>query len=726
MNCNKCGLEILDGAKFCPNCGEKISNVTEESNNSQSVNDGEIENSNGENPENATEETIANSEKNSTESNNHPSKNKKKYTIIGIVSFIVILVIATAISCFIFFEKPSNNAVKPVVYETDSELVVIDSLGNDKSKTKTIKISDDYAGRYCFSENNKYIVYSENEEDHDDDYDGSDDRTTFDIYCKKIGSDEEGTLIAKNASSIDFVSGDIEKIYYGKNDDIYYADSKGDSTKLAKDAYCSEITKDKKFAFSAKYIQGEYDSESDTTGESSYDLKYVDLTSGDIVKICDSASNYSYNENNDVVYYTKNNKLYVSDVNGKETAISKDVVDYKYTQSGKVYYLCVDKEYTYYDFVEDSFRDSDNKITEPVWDDYAPDQADFEKQVYDDFWQEYTTQTDYEAYDKAYENAETKYESDRQKYEEACERIELREELMSETDYCSYTLYCFSGSESNKIAENICEEEVQGIYDWLPTAEDKENLADAVTVYTYNKPLADLKKISISKVTDCDDVDNYIAESLKPTRVLATDSGIVNLDINKKGLTLYSVILKDDKYILSYSRESKNEKDLDREVIYTLPKSAKSIDEASLLVENVYGVTWINNKLVKFTDYNSISGTATMEYDNQQITDVEPDCILQKDGETDFIYATDYDEKTRESSVYYYSNGKSNKIADDIYFDSFTQLDGKYLALTDYDDDDGTLICIDGDNQFEIDSNVERIHNNGFISYYCISVNYEY
>lgn len=63
MNCNKCGLEILDGAKFCPNCGEKISNVTEESNNSQSVNDGEIENSNGENPENATEETIANSEK---------------------------------------------------------------------------------------------------------------------------------------------------------------------------------------------------------------------------------------------------------------------------------------------------------------------------------------------------------------------------------------------------------------------------------------------------------------------------------------------------------------------------------------------------------------------------------------------------------------------------------------------------------------------------------------
>lgn len=205
MNCNKCGLEILDGAKFCPNCGEKISNVTEESNNSQSVNDGEIENSNGENPENATEETIANSEKNSTESNNHPSinnvsstiddehdvlvntsKNKKKYTIIGIVSFIVILVIATAISCFIFFEKPSNNAVKPVVYETDSELVVIDSLGNDKSKTKTIKISDDYAGRYCFSENNKYIVYSENEEDHDDDYDGSDDRTTFDIYCKKL------------------------------------------------------------------------------------------------------------------------------------------------------------------------------------------------------------------------------------------------------------------------------------------------------------------------------------------------------------------------------------------------------------------------------------------------------------------------------------------------------------------------------------------------------------
>lgn len=77
------------------------------------------------------------------------------------------------------------------------------------------------------------------------------------------------------------------------------------------------------------------------------------------------------------------------------------------------------------------------------------------------------------------------------------------------------------------------------------------------------------------------------------------------------------------------------------------------------------------------------------------------------------IIATDYSEKTGECNIYKYSNGNTEKVADDVINWSFGKYNGKFYAITDYDNDEnyGDLICIDGDNNYTIDKKVKGVDN---------------
>lgn len=754
MKCSNCGSELVGSAKFCPYCGEKVVFDDDEANVNENEdfvpedelsNDAEVlENTNKESIDNTitnsdiSDNSIEGSENSQTQSVEaehqeliEKRKIHKKYTIIGVIAFIIVVAVALTGVFFLFLkDKGLTNASAPMVYTTDTDLVVLESLGASRDKTKTIKVSEDYAGYYRFSENYKYIVYSENKEGHDTDYDGIDDTTTFDVYCKKtFDADGEGMLVAKNVSNLGVVLGDIEKIIFEKNGDIYYSDINGNSTKIANDASFMGLTNDRKYAICTKYIEGEYDYETETNGPSSYELKFVDISSGDVIKVCDSASDYDIDYTEDKFYFIKNDKLYVSDVSGKEKSIDKDILDFV-VASGKVYYTCLDKEYTYYDFVSDSYKDSDSQITEPYWEDYVPEYDDYQKQVYDDFWNEYTTQTDYDAYNKAYEKAQEKYESDQEKYNEACDRIELREELIEDSGLCTYSLHCFDGTESKKIAENICDEDVSNVYDiTIPkSAEDNKDYESvSVQAYIFSKPLKDIKKIDITSIYDADDVGSYLSDTISSKKIVATSENVITINSKNDDEYCYSILFKDNNYLVFFNT-SENEDY--KSTIYSLPAKAQSFDEATVLLENVYGINWINSNMVTYVDFDGKSSTSTMEIDRQNINDVYPYCYMQQDGDDGFLYATDYDNKTHEATIYYYKNGKSTKIADDVVFDygRVAKIDNKYLLLTDYDYDDydGTLICVDGENQYELDSDVKSIDNGNFKTYYSYSTYAEY
>ena len=110
----------------------------------------------------------------------------------------------------------------------------------------------------------------------------------------------------------------------------------------------------------------------------------------------------------------------------------------------------------------------------------------------------------------------------------------------------------------------------------------------------------------------------------------------------------------------------------------------------------------------------SIEKTITAVYNNikiivngEEIDDVHNSYVIYSESSPkEFYYSTDYSEKTGESTVWKYSNGKSTQVAEDVYFTSYTfcEVDGKYLALTDYEDNGGDLICISGDETYEVES----------------------
>ncbi|MDE6659949.1 MAG: hypothetical protein K2K01_07550, partial [Eubacterium sp.] len=641
---------------------------------------------------------------------NAKKKNTKKPIIISLIAIIAVLAIAAVAVFMLFGNKSDSKTVAPVVYNTDDELVVVESLGNDEAKTFTV--TEDYAGSYMLSPNYKYIVYSENLQKHDDDYDDYEERSTYDIYCKKIGDEKDkGQLIAKNASSISYITGDIDKIYFEKNDDVYVADIEGESKKIAKDVRVDNVIEDGKYFFCTKYQPGKED-EDGNYGDPTYALKYIETETGDVVKISDKAQNYSFDSASEKVYFVQNDNLYSSDKSGDKKSIAKNISDFT-VANDKVYYTCLDKEFTYYDFVSDSYADTDSKLSEPNWEDYEPDIKNYEKEKYDDFWEEYFTETDYDAYYKARDKANEKYDADREKYYAALDRIYLRESLKENSYYRTYSLYVFNNGEGKKITDNVSSSYASAIAKLDYTK--KDYYTDTVETYIYTTPLDKLKKISIDKVKGVEDVSNYLNKKVKSYAAIATSSEIINLDASKEKMSIYNVRYFDDQYVLCCTKESDKEDDYNQAAVYTLSPNAKSFEDAKLVAEDLYSALYFNGSYITFTDYNEKSNGTTMKVGEQVEDDVLPYGIMYQPGSSDFYYAKDFNEKTRETTICKFSNGESEKIADDVLFSvfGFANVDGKYLVLTDFDIDDGngTLVCIDGDKKYEIDSNVENIDN---------------
>lgn len=92
MNCKKCGFEMADNAKFCPQCGAKADEEAMSSVNTQN---------NDENEENDAEEVVTENGKEqediSNETDTKFSDNKKKILIIASIA-VVIIIIITVIS----------------------------------------------------------------------------------------------------------------------------------------------------------------------------------------------------------------------------------------------------------------------------------------------------------------------------------------------------------------------------------------------------------------------------------------------------------------------------------------------------------------------------------------------------------------------------------------------------------------------------------------------------
>ena len=147
------------------------------------------------------------------------------------------------------FGGKKEETTKPMVYYTDSRLFVVQSLGSDEAKT--FEVTNDYGGDYKLSEDSKYIVYTTDREEHTDEDNAT--SYTYNIYYKEIGNEkDEGTLVAKNVSTIEAVIGSIDKIIYAKDGNVCATDANGETEKLISDANVSSFSSDNSYFVATK------------------------------------------------------------------------------------------------------------------------------------------------------------------------------------------------------------------------------------------------------------------------------------------------------------------------------------------------------------------------------------------------------------------------------------------------------------------------------------------
>ena len=146
MNCKKCGFEMADNAKFCPQCGAKADEEATLSVNTQD---------NNENDKNDAEEVVTENDKEqegiSNEKGTKFSDNKKKILLIASIAVVIIIIIAVISS-----KSGSSDNSYTGNADTDSGYNDIDEnhdddFGNDDVVTEpetTESITFDYKVEY--------------------------------------------------------------------------------------------------------------------------------------------------------------------------------------------------------------------------------------------------------------------------------------------------------------------------------------------------------------------------------------------------------------------------------------------------------------------------------------------------------------------------------------------------------------------------------------------------
>ncbi len=745
MKCTNCGAEILDNARFCAECGATIEPVAEET-----VAEVAAEAPVQEAPAEPIVEEVqaaepvvtpvtpvetASSADSARDTFISEGKSKKKNKLIGIVAIVLVVAILIGVFSVLFGGKKGKEA--PFTYVADGALKIVTKLGNKEAEV--FEVTDDYGGDYEYSENFKYIVYAE-------DYDDGE----FDLYFRQVGKEKkEPVKLAKGVSSLIAVVGNVDKVVYTKNGDIYSCDDKGESEKIIGDAAFCSITEDNKYLLAKEYNDAEYDEDKDQSIEN-WDLHLIELKSNESTKIAEKVVEHDYDDNLEKFYTVDlKGKAEVYDRKGKGKEIAKDVESINLIDE-TLFYTVEGDAYKLYDFVSDSYKDADSKLVEPVapnwYDDYCPDSSDPKYQKEEQGVYLTWTVTDWDLYNADKEIAQEKYDADYEKYEEARDkyweaesRISLRERLKEAELNATYKLYSYNGSKSTLVTEYATTEYIDTIYNLGIVPEDEEVVYKYGTISAYEKNPTELEKIKIDEIDSVYSLESKIREEITSVKCIVgkdkfvpcaiEDVEVRSIRYDEKG-GRFVIVASDIEKKSTESTDSSYESDgaeIDYNVtdIYTLAEKQKTFDKAEMLYEDI-GCYFYAEDIIAVEDVDMDDGTrvGTIKVDKFTADDVWTRYIyVNKEDPKEFYYMSDIDTETYEGTLYLRKGKKSEKIAEDIYgdFGSISYIDGKYLVITDVDEDDrtGTLTCITKNGKsYEIESDVSTVSSVGIATVY--------
>ena len=587
-------------------------------------------------------------------------KGKKKKIAVAVIAVVMAAVIAT-VSVFVYSYATKPNEVKlPFVYYTKDKLY---ACKNITKNTKSFLICDKYAGVYAFSENGEYIIFGKNGKT-------ADDVLTYDLYYKKVfDKNDKGVLLAKSISDFNYIPGDSVSVCYEKNNNIYISDASGKSKALQKGS--------KIIAYSAeeKLLLTSNTDESEKTR-----LSLIGLEDKKLQKLSDKVEEYVYSPSLSAVYFIEGNNLCSAKFGSGNKVLEKNKgAKNLVCADDKLYYIMPDKSFGAKAFVEDNCAEADQKMPEPDWNDYLPNESDYVKKHYDSYWKAHYTETDLEAFDADYRKAEEKFNQAMDEYNKAKQRIVLRDELKKSEDFItSYALYCYSGIRQ-KISENIVE--ISGI---SATAEEG---CVRVNASTYKTPLEKLKKIDIKEISKPDDVKPYVEKTVEFNVNTVNNTKLTLFGTANKKTAVFSYDLNINKYIITRkNKDGKTE-------LYTL-KDGEAFDKAALISDDCLLFSVINGDFAVFDSYNEETDSYTLHYNKKDIASVHGDLLLEnteineknsKDNKEGivFYYVADYNKENNSCNIYRYENGKIKKQLNSVSGEgnAFGKLGDKYIYI---------------------------------------------
>ena len=726
MKCSNCGMDLEDGAVFCPYCGSKMEE-------SAGANNAATEETpaTGEIP--VTEEIPAQPEASfvapdpvvyDQKDSATPKKKKIGAIVIGIVIallavVIIILLVLFGGKLFSGKEKKTSDEAKYVRYAKDDVFYLM-----DKDKKKPMELGDvsrdlenedlyqntrywggaTYSSDFFYTEDGKGLYFILED----------------DLYFKNLKKPgEEAERIEKDVQNFYIVDNDT--LVYVKGDDRrLYVSKKGTAEKVDKEiGWEVKISDDHKSVFYNK-----------TNDDDTYDCYYLNLKDLSTERILKNVENYSFDDLNNIIF-TKDDKLCVL-----KNLTDEEKISTYYDDNGnfQMVYVVSDGESSIplYDFVEDDLALEDAKMEEPQMENYTT-----VEQV-EDWWGDVYDRevTDYDAY---YDALDAYYEKENRDY---C-RDALKEDTIDLSEGTLYT-YDVKSGESTEIMK-AC---FQGYVDYqlvsyvdpedLPTYKfselvENDKVWDLYTdIYDEIDRYSKYMLISDNQTAELDiDPEEYSGASiysygdsqnaiLKLRQQEADDDDnslytVASISLKGKNMGEYTVIDTDTINTIYTYMDSKGKnlyyfKDLDGNVGDLYRDGEKVAKNVSRLLDEV------NGKLLYAGDVDSEHNEFELYLDGERIARdagyLWGDCYYYLTEKDDIYYATDVtvDDGVCDFKVNYYNGKESTTVLEDVA--TFLIVDDSHMFyLTDYSSRryKGTLMFYNGKKSTQIDEDVAAI-----------------
>ncbi|MCM1113422.1 MAG: zinc-ribbon domain-containing protein [Muribaculum sp.] len=559
-----------------------------------------------------------------------PKKKKSLAPILGIAAACVVVVVLAAAGLFAVSQTGGGSSRNYAMYIKEKELFYSDLKQKNPSQiTERLVDAADLSNSsllYAGSSLAAFITISD------------DGKTLF--FPDKINQSDNGfTLYYSKIAKLGDTAVKIDSDMY-----LYQVSDKADYVIYLKDGdslYCYDVKKADKekiagnvegFAVSGDGKQVYYINDEGTF--------YLWTKGKDKEKIESDIYEVNYvSDDFKTVYYIKGDNLYKKEMKKEREKIASDVSRVlKVYESGSVYYLKDSEEELSMDlFVSDDMKEEDLNLEEPQYPSYFS----------------YDSRSEYDKAVEEYQEAANRYDAKRS-------RDYMRERMEEYTPYVDISILCYyDGKKETELSD--------GYISRQQIAADAETMIFSM----FNEEAVDKVKLS-SAVENSMSCDEIVSDAVQSATLysLAQKDTVTEFEIEDAHSFRIDSEGKKILYISEYDSDKNNGS------LYRMTVNNRGLSDAELIEEDVYGgrFGFAGDLCVYYTDVKDKKGDLCVDgkvvaYDAYVGGDplvISGESFVVDDAGA-YYYVTDYNSDKQQGTLSYYANGKSVKVADDVF-----------------------------------------------------------